>query len=83
MLVFHGGDQIVCPALFEQAAGCLLLSVQGVAGDDAPGEVDLLDEFPECLYRIGLAGDLQLSQHHAAALLHGRDQHAPTLCGLL
>ena len=74
---------VVGPAAVEQAARRLVQGVQRVGGDGAPGEVQPAGQLSQRRDLVGLAGNLELSQHQAAALLHGRDQHAAAVRGLL
>ena len=57
--------------------------MEGVASDHAPDEVESEGKLPHGRDLVGLAVHFQLSQHSALALLHGRDQHAAAVRGLL
>ncbi len=58
-----GGDQVVRTAVVEQAARRLVLGVQRVESDDAPGEVQLVRQLAHRRDLVGLAVNLELSQH--------------------
>ena len=57
--------------------------MQRVDGDDAPGEVESVRQLVQRRDLVGLGAHLELSQHQAAAVFHGRHQHAPPTLGLL
>ena len=83
LVLLDGRDQVVSRAVLEQAARRLVLDVQRVEGDDAPGQVQLPGPLAHGRDRVGLGVDLDLSQHQAAGVLHGRDQHATAVRRLL
>ncbi len=60
-----------------------VLGVQRVEGDGAAGDVECVCQLAHRRDLVGLAVNLVLSQHQAAAMLHGRDQHAAAVFGLL
>lgn len=43
-------------------------------GDQGVGEVELVEQVPQCGDLIGLAGDLQLAEHGRRSVVQGRHQ---------
>ena len=83
LVALHGGDRIVGLAVLHEAARGVVLGVEGVERDDAPGEVQLPRQFAHRRDLVALRADADLPEHQAAAVLHRGHHHLPFALGPL
>ena len=70
----HGHHDVVCPAVFNEVACGANLGVQGVEGDDPPGEGEPRGEGANGGDLVALVGDGLLSEDQPAAVFGGGDE---------
>ena len=70
-------DQVVRAALAGQVLSMGALGVQGIGGDDRPGQVNAVQQRGEHRDLVRLGPDIDLAQDHAVSVIEGGQQVPP------